>query len=220
MNHAVPQLLIIAGPNGAGKSTFSKDLSNEGSIIFDADKEIAVIDAKYPGLPSQSVFHALQQVFLDQIDEALKQRANFTIESNFRDNSLMGTIVRFQDSGYEVNMVYLLLNGVPQSMDRVKQRVKNGGHFISDQDIIYNYHEGLKNLIFFAGRFDNLEVIDSSGSPSQLRSLLSIQSGVIKYRASSLPAWADPTINEIAIQFDRGRGQQPDQNEAPRRPRR
>jgi predicted ABC-type ATPase len=220
MIQTVPQLLIIAGPNGAGKSTYSKDLSADGALIFDADKEIAIIEAKYPGLPSQSVFHALQQVFLDQIDDALKQRADFTIESNFRDNTLLETADRFRDNGYEINMVYLLLSGVAQSMDRVNQRVKAGGHFISNQDIIYNYHEGIKNLIFFAGRFDNIEVIDSSGSLLQLRSFLSVQSGEIKYRATPLPVWAEETINNIVIQFDRGIGQQLDHPEVPRRPRR
>jgi len=67
-----PQLLIVAGPNGAGKSTYSKDLSPVGAFIFDADKEKARIEARYPGLPDESLAYAVEQYFLDCVDEALK----------------------------------------------------------------------------------------------------------------------------------------------------
>lgn len=68
-----PQLLIIAGGNGAGKSTFSKDLSSVDAFIFEADKEIAKIEARYPGLPAESISYAVDQYFLDCVDNALKR---------------------------------------------------------------------------------------------------------------------------------------------------
>jgi len=198
MSERVPQLLIIAGPNGAGKSTYSKDLSHEGAVIFDADKEIAILEAKFPGLPSDSVFYGLQQVFSEQVELALQRRIDLTIENNFRDNSLLDIIERFRSKGYEVGMVYLLLSSIAQSKDRVAVRVKNGGHFISNNDIMINYTEGLKNLVFFASRFNHLELIDASGNYLSLRPLLSIRSGILNFHATNMPSWAEQTVRAVA----------------------
>jgi predicted ABC-type ATPase len=72
-------------------------------------------------------------------------------------------------------MIYLVLNGISQSIDRVAKRVSNGGHFVDNESIRFNYNEGLKNLNYFANRFDNLEILDSSGNFLELCSFLSIQ---------------------------------------------
>jgi predicted ABC-type ATPase len=107
-----PQLLIVAGPNGAGKSTFSKDLSAAGAFIFDADKEAAKVEVRYPGLPGESISYAVEQYFQDYILKALNNKIDFTIETNFRDAGLMNTINRFKENGYIVSIVYIGLGDV------------------------------------------------------------------------------------------------------------
>ncbi|HEY9002084.1 MAG TPA: AAA family ATPase [Mucilaginibacter sp.] len=196
-----PQLLIIAGPNGAGKSTFSKDLSAAGAFIFDADKEILRIEAQFPGLPIDSVSYAVQQYFLDCVDDALKNRTYFTIETNFRDGELMNTVSRFKDNGYVVSMVYIGLSDIKQSMDRVTARVQGGGHFVDTGSIRYNYEEGLKNLIHFADRFDNIEIIDASGNLYEPHSLLSVQNKQLVFVSPNAPRWAVPALSKIAGYF-------------------
>lgn len=130
MKPETPQLRILGGPNGAGKSTFSGKLSRKGAIVFDADIVAARVKDRLPAdVPIESIYFAVQTVFLDDVDEAIRKHQDFTIETNFRDNPLMDTIGRFQQSGYETSMIYLALNNVEQSIDRVKQRVGTGGHF-------------------------------------------------------------------------------------------
>lgn len=196
-----PQLLIIAGGNGAGKSTFSKDLSSVDAFIFDADKEIAKIEARYPGLPAESISYAVDQYFLDCVDNVLKKGTDFTIETNFRDAGLMNTVSRFQENGYTVSMVYLCLSDIQQSMDRVTARVAGGGHFVDTDSIRYNFEEGLKNLTYFAGRFDNVEFIDASGSLYELKSLLSVQNRQLVFLADYPPEWAEQTLSQISRHF-------------------
>lgn len=202
MNWENPQLLIIAGPNGAGKSTFSKDLSPAGAFIFDADKEILRIEAQYPGLPVDSLSYAVQQYFLDCVDTALKNKNNFTIETNFRDANLMDTVGRFKENGYDVSVVYIGLSDVKQSMDRVTARVKGGGHFVDTGSIRYNYEQGLKNLAYFAKRFDNIEFIDASGNLYEPHSLLSVQNRQVVFVTTGAPKWAAPTLSEITGHFN------------------
>ncbi|WPV00729.1 zeta toxin family protein [Mucilaginibacter sp. cycad4] len=197
-----PQLLIVAGPNGAGKSTFSKDLSAAGAFIFDADKEAAKIEARYPGLPGESVSYAVEQYFLDCVVKALDNKTDFTVETNFRDAALMNTVNRFKENDYVVNIVYIGLSDVKQSMDRVGARVKGGGHFVDTGSIHYNYIEGLKNFEYFADRFDNLEFIDASENLYELRLLLSVQNRQVVFVSNDLPKWAKPVISSIVKQFN------------------
>jgi predicted ABC-type ATPase len=116
-----PQLLIVGGPNGAGKSTHSKDLSQPGAIIFDADKVIARIEARFPDIPRESIHFAARQEFLDQVDDAIIHKRHFTIETNFRDYELMETVAHFKRHGYRTDMIYLTLKSVNQSFGRVKE---------------------------------------------------------------------------------------------------
>jgi len=205
-----PQLLIIAGPNGAGKSTFSKDLSPANAFIFDPDKEKALIVSKFTGLPAESINFAFEQRFQDLIETAIKNRRDFVIETNFRDNNLWDIANRFKANGYAVNMIYFLLASIHESIDRVTSRINNGGHYVDEASIRYNYIEGLENLKYFADRFDKLEVVDASGSFLQLRSVLSIQQKQLIYISDDVPENTKQVITDIARRFNSRRS---DENE-------
>jgi len=198
-----PQLTIVGGPNGAGKSTYSGGLSPMGAFVFDADIITARVAAQLPpDVPVESIYFAVQSVFLDFVEEAIKKKQHFTIETNFRDNELMDTIARFKQNGYDTSMIYLTLNDVEQSIDRVKQRVSTGGHFVDEASIRYNFEEGLKNLEYFSDRFDNLEVIEVSKRPGQLRTLLKIKEHQLVYLSDDLPLGMWQTIMNIADRFN------------------
>jgi predicted ABC-type ATPase len=193
------QLLIIGGPNGAGKSTYSKDLSYPGATIFDADKVLARIEARFPDIPKESIHFAARQEFLDQVDDAIRHKRHFTIETNFRDYELMETVAHFKRNGYTTNMLYLTLENIELSIDRVKERVSDGGHFVDLESIYHNFDEGLNYLEYFADRFDNLEIIDASVR-QELQPLLSIRQRKVELLSNELPERVAKTINAIADQ--------------------
>ena len=193
-----PQLLFVAGPNGAGKSTFSKKLSDPGAVIFDVDKVIARIEAQSPDMPKKQLYQAATDEFIKQATNAVKQKQHFTLETNFRDEDLLDVVAYFKQSGYTTNMIYLVLKSIKESVSRVNQRVKNGGHYVDQKNIEQNYDLGLKYLERFAHRFDNLEVVDASGNEFQLRSVLSIQQKELVYLSNDLPTGVEETFKRIA----------------------
>jgi predicted ABC-type ATPase len=215
-----PQLLVIGGPNGAGKSTFSKDLSAEGALIYDADIVKAQLSVKFPDLPDESIYYAIEQDYLDNIDTALKLRQHFTLETNFRDAELLNTVTRFKEAGYDTTLVYMCLRSVEQSMDRVNRRVRNGGHFVDNNSVSYNFNIGLKNLEYFANRFDNIEVIDVSNDVLHIKSLLSVQDKQLMYYDEKSPDWTKTYLLKIVQQYidpDLDRNQDEERNRGPRR---
>jgi|SRR5665213_392782 len=193
-----PQLLFVAGPNGAGKSTFSKQLSGPNAIIFDVDKVIARIEAQSPDMPKRQVYQAATQEFFSQAKEAVKLKQHFTLETNFRDQQLMDVVAEFKRFGYTTNMIYLTLDNIEQSIDRVNERVTNGGHYVDHKNIRQNYEQGLIYLEQFAKRFDHLEIIDASGPNRQLRSLLRVKQQKVGYLSDNLPKRVAKTVTAIA----------------------
>lgn len=133
---------------------------------------------------------------------------------------MINTINRFKDKGYETGLAYLGLRSIGQSIDRVTERVSDGGHFVDNGSIRYSYNEGLKNLIYFAGRFDHLEFIDASGNLQELKSLLSVQNKELVFVADQPPVWAAPAIADIAVQFRPRSPERHHDNEIRRGPRR
>ena len=199
---ANPQLLFVAGPNGAGKSTFSKKISEPGAVIFDVDKVIARIEAQSPDKPKKQVYQEATNEFFKQATDAVKQKRHFTLETNFRDESLLDIVAEFKRHGYTADMVYLTLKSVKESVSRVNQRVKNGGHYVDLKNIEQNYTLGLQYLERFAARFDNLDIINTSGDDFQIRSLLSIRQQKIVYLCTDLPVEVEEIIKRIVDQFN------------------
>jgi predicted ABC-type ATPase len=113
----------------------------------------------------------------------------------------MDTIARFKQNGYDTSMIYMALNDVELSIDRVKRRVSTGGHFVDEASIRYNYEEGLKNLEYFSGRFDNLEIIDVSKGPGELNSLLKIKRHQLVYLKVDLPSGLAQIVINIADRY-------------------
>jgi len=198
-NH--PQLLFVAGPNGAGKSTFSKLLSEPDAIIFDVDKVIARIQAQSPDTTPKQVYQVATDEFFNQAEAAVRLRLNFTLETNFRDDHLANLVAQFKGFGYTTNIIYLTLDSIKQSVLRVNQRVKNGGHDVDLKNIQQNFDLGLEYLERYTDSFDNVEILDSAGIEGELHSLLSIQNRKLEYISNNVPDRIAKTVNAIIERF-------------------
>ena len=50
-------------------------------------------------------------------------------------------------SGFDIHLTYLWLETPQEAVERVLQRVSQGGHFVPEEVIVRRYRLGLKNLI-------------------------------------------------------------------------
>jgi predicted ABC-type ATPase len=204
------QLIIVAGPNGAGKSTYSNKFSDENSIVYDPDKESQNIQDKYQNLPVESIFYFINNHFQDQVAKAIKSKRDFILETNFRDYQLMEIVDQFKKKGYSVNLMYFLLSSEKESMHRVTSRVSKGGHFVDTHSIRLNYDEGLKNLQYFAHRFDNILLLDATGRIGEQEPLLNLEGNRVKFINQHIPSWAEPTIQQLMTTLLLTRGPETD----------
>jgi predicted ABC-type ATPase len=131
---------IVGGVNGTGKSSLSgvlKDTLDNLGVIVDPDK----ITAQMGGDE-----YAAGQAAIDKLQACLAQRIDFTEESTLSDSYSRKMARAARDAGYTVRLYYVGLDTAEESLQRIANRVKHGGHNIPTEDVQRR----------FARRFDDL----------------------------------------------------------------
>ena len=87
-----------------------------------------------------------EQVFKVEKLKAIAERKSYAFETNFSASNPMETANEFRHAGYEIHLIFMGLNSIEESIQRVEHRVRLGGHKVAEPSIRYNYGYGFKNL--------------------------------------------------------------------------
>lgn len=200
-----PEFIIIAGPNGAGKSSRSHDFVKDGTFIFNPDQEDLNLKTIKPKISSVDLFDQLKERFSDYVQDAIRNRKDFAMETNFRDNELLPFVDKFQQYGYSTQMVFLALGNVQKSIQRVASRFSQGGHHVDNISIDYNFIAGLRNLVLYADQFDMIKVYNAS--TNKLVRLLELDRENVLFKAKKIPEELRSTIDKLIENHERSRNQ-------------
>lgn len=141
-----PNLILIAGPNGAGKSTAAPILLRDflGVVEFVNADAIAVGLSSFQ--PERVAIHA-GRIMLKRLYELAGRQANFAFESTLASRSFAPWINELkQNSGYSFYLIFLWLPSPDMAIARVKERVRAGGHSVSEDVVRRRYSGGLRNF--------------------------------------------------------------------------
>lgn len=131
---------IIGGVNGTGKSSFTgvmKSSVTDLGVIVDVDKLTVLAGGK----PLEGGRIALQK-----INDCLDKGICFTQETTLSGGFVPKTAKKAQDLGYYVRLYYIGLDSVEESLRRIENRVKRGGHDIPMEDVKRRFEERWKAL--------------------------------------------------------------------------
>lgn len=120
---------IIGGVNGVGKSSFTgvlKERSTDLGTIIDVDK----ITAEMGGNALEGGKAALRK-----INECIEKGVSFTQETTLSGRKTEATARQVAELGYRVRLYYIGLDTVEESLARIENRVRRGGHNIPDDDV-------------------------------------------------------------------------------------
>ncbi len=142
------RILIIAGPNGAGKTTFAKEfLPNEADCLHFVNADL--IAAGLSPFKPEAVAMRAGKLMLKTIDEHIRKQESFVFETTLAGKIYARKISQWQAMGYHVSLLFLRLQNIEIAIDRVAERVKQGGHYIAEDVIRRRYQ-----LVWF--NFQNL----------------------------------------------------------------
>ena len=161
-------LYIIAGCNGAGKTTASYTILPE---IIEC-KEFVNADEIAKGLspfqPETVAFEA-GRIMINRINELLKENESFGFETTLSTRSYKNKILKAKEQGYTVTILFFWLNNIDLAKERVKTRVKEGGHNIPEKVIERRFIKGILNLFdLYLPIVDNVLIFDNSYGKHQL----------------------------------------------------
>ena len=142
---AMKKIIIIAGPNGAGKTTFAREfLPNEAGCpkFVNADLIAAGLS---PFAPDVAAMKAAR-IMLESIKELEERGENFAFETTLSGLAYAHRIRRWREAGYHVTLFFLSLPNSQMAIDRVAERVRQGGHDVQSEVIRRRFAAGLRNF--------------------------------------------------------------------------
>lgn len=185
MTIAQPTLTIIAGPNGSGKSTLTRSIQQSLNIpLIDPDAEARKIRPEEPELAA--VAAGKQAIKLAR--NYVGNNQSFAVETTLSGNTYLKMMRDAKRKGWQINLIYIGIDNVEVNIDRVAQRVAQGGHNVPIEDIRRRYKRSLENLPIALQLVDNASIYDNS-TPAGHQNLLTIEDGTISRQVPELPQW-------------------------------
>ncbi len=139
------KIIIIAGPNGAGKTTFAREfLPNEAGCpqFVNADLIAAGLS---PFAPDVAAVKAAR-IMLESIAELERRGESFAFETTLSGMVYAHHIRRWREAGYYITLFFLTLPNPQMAIDRVAERVRQGGHHVPDEVVRRRFGAGLRNF--------------------------------------------------------------------------
>ena len=140
-----PTLCIIGGCNGAGKTTLARELlPRMGLMRFLNADEIA--RGLSPLDPTLSAFKAGRLV-IEEARTMLAAGTSFALESTLSGGTYVAMLRRAKERGYRIVLHYIAIASADQAVERVRLRVRMGGHHVPAKDVARRYERSRRHFL-------------------------------------------------------------------------
>ena len=103
---------------------------------------------------------------------------------------------RSRRRGYRVNLVYIGVENVQTALDRIAERVEQGGHGVPAPDVRRRYRRSMRNLEQAIALADHVLLFDNSLEQG-MRAVLAVDDGHITLRAETMPVWVATSLSSL-----------------------
>jgi predicted ABC-type ATPase len=141
----MPDVIVIAGPNGAGKSTLAPALLRDTLQILEYVNADTIAEGLSAFAPENASFDA-GRVMLGRLHELASEGKDFAFETTMASRFYASWLKRLKDEDYRISIVFLWLSNVDLAIERVRARVRLGGHSIPEETIRRRFDRGIRNF--------------------------------------------------------------------------
>ncbi len=196
------RILVLAGVNGAGKSSLlGMLLQHDGATWFNPDAFTRQLVER--GWPLQDANATAWQEGTHRLRAAMADNRDYAFETTLGANTIP-KLLREACQQHEVTVWFCGLESIELHLQRVAERVANGGHDIPEEKIRQRYDSSRLNLIELLPHLTTLHVYDNSRPPDaegQVEPLLvlEVDRGRIlcpteQEDFAQVPEWAKPVV--------------------------
>jgi predicted ABC-type ATPase len=132
-------LTIIAGGNGVGKTTFAHQFLSE-------NQDYAFLNADEIAKELGGSKISAGKMFFKRLNDAIDNEKSLLIESTLSGRYLIRFINLLREKNYEITIIFLFAETPEILIERIKVRVKKGGHFVPDEDVRRRFKRGKSNF--------------------------------------------------------------------------
>ena len=144
------EIVIIAGANGVGKTTFARAFLREYDYEFlNADEIAKSLSAENPEKKKISA----GKLFFQKLKKSVEDNKSLLIESTLAGRYLQKFLKNLKGENYQIRIIFLFADSPEILIERIAERVKKGGHFVADEDVIRRFVRGKKKLLGSLQRF-------------------------------------------------------------------
>ncbi|KAF0245362.1 MAG: hypothetical protein FD180_1677 [Planctomycetota bacterium] len=204
MTESKAVITVLAGTNGAGKSSIAgAERRAEKAEYYNPDEAARAYLAAHPDSTGEQANAAAWEFGRKLLEEAIRDSTDFAFETTLGGNTIVALLEKAADAGLDVRIWYAGLSSVELHLQRVRQRVKRGGHDIPEEMIRRRYENGPRNLIRLMPKLAALRVYDNSAAgdpaagvaPKPLLVLYAERGRIAAPRdLSRTPEWAKPIV--------------------------
>ena len=140
-------IYILAGPNGVGKTTYAN------LYLPDVIRELEFVNADLiargiaPYAPEGAAMEA-GRIALERIRHLIDSGTSFTWETTMSGRTAVRWLQSAKHAGYTIKCYFLWVRKVDTTLERIRQRVIEGGHHIDSEVSQRRFFKTIEN--FFA----------------------------------------------------------------------
>jgi predicted ABC-type ATPase len=173
-----PDFFVLAGPNGAGKSTNANSFMPAFISVFNGDLFLQQLEGRYPHIESSRLAGGVAVELEKQRDQALSNNQSFGFETNYSSDMSTEITHIFKNAKYRTNLIYFGLDDINESIARVNEREKDGGHHVPEEIIKYNFKEGIIRVNKDLGLYNTILFAETKATGTSLVAFINNSSKV------------------------------------------
>jgi len=187
-----PVFLIVAGPNGSGKSSAYQDSDIEffGRSVWIINPD--VLAARIRDVEGLELAAAnLEAVIRIEawLETSIRAHQTVGVETVLSTGKYRRLVDAAKALGFEVWLIYVLLDSPRRNVERVRLRVIKGGHAVPEDKILERHARSLEQMPWFLDHADRAWLYDNSGATPRL--IGEKRGGVVTLDEGALPAVFD-----------------------------
>ncbi|MBY0221660.1 zeta toxin family protein [Sporosarcina aquimarina] len=184
-------MYVFAGNNGSGKSTFRNLIAEKQGIPTNIDPDS--LAKKYTS--NKEIRAGREAIRL--IEELIRDKQDFSMETTLSGRLPLKQMSSAKENGFRIVVYYLGVEKIAINLNRIRQRVEQGGHNIPEEDVRRRENRSMSNLMNVIMIADEIHLIDNTYMQATIAASILKMEYKIHLPESNLPGWIGRVLKEI-----------------------